>query len=250
MPAPFVEQLLGLRNRREEKNPLKPNFCDGSNRPSEQIARHVLSALGITREVPLRSDESVGDLFEALVRRDLQDHLQLHRTDATWQVRTDATGLAEFAQYEHLGTLKRLVEEDETNTLAAAVGQDYEVAPDVTVGIEVDEGLPFLHASVSCKFTLRSDRAQNARTESAVLTRHRKGRMPHVVAITAEPLPSRIASLAQGTGDLDGVYHVALDALHQAVDTFGTRGQRELLEILISSDRLFDYDQLGPTIAR
>ena len=45
-------------------------------------------------------------------------------------------------------------------------------------------------------------RSQNTRTEDLNLIRNRKGRLPHVVAVTAEPLPMRIASLALGTGDL------------------------------------------------
>ena len=55
-------------------------------------------------------------------------------------------------------------------------------------------GLPFLHASVSCKWTIRSDRSQNTRTEALNLIRNRKGNLPHIVALTAVPLPMRIAS--------------------------------------------------------
>ncbi|MBO9364254.1 MAG: restriction endonuclease, partial [Roseiflexus sp.] len=63
-----------------------------------------------------------------------------------------------------------------------------------------------LHASISRKWTIRSDRSQNIRTEAMNLIRNRKGHTPHIVAVTAEPLPTRIASLALGTGDLDCVY--------------------------------------------
>jgi hypothetical protein len=37
------------------------------------------------------------------------------------------------------------------------------------------------------------------------LIRNRKGHTPHIAAMTAEPLPTRLASLALGTGDLDCV---------------------------------------------
>jgi len=67
-----------------------------------------------------------------------------------------------------------------------------------------------LHASVSCKWTIRSDRSQNTRTEALNLIRNRKGKVPIVVAVVFEPLPTRIASIALGTGDLDCVYHGAL----------------------------------------
>ena len=79
----------------------------------------------------------------------------------------------------------------ENAQLAAALGNDYLVAPDVVVyrNLYEDEeinaerymvndeisrmadirkingGKPLLHASVSAKYTMRSDRAQNSRTD-------------------------------------------------------------------------------------
>lgn len=79
-------------------------------------------------------------------------------------------------------------------------------------------GSQLLHASVSCKWTIRSDRAQNTRLEARNLSRNRKGNQPHITAVTAEPLPSRLASVALSTGDIDCVYHVALDELLIAFD--------------------------------
>ena len=75
---------------------------------------------------------------------------------------------------------------------------------------------PILHASISCKLTLRSDRSQNARTEGLNLIRNRKGHTPHIVVVTAEPMPTRITSLALGTGDIDCVYHFGLNELMKA----------------------------------
>ena len=45
-------------------------------------------------------------------------------------------------------------------------------------------GKPILHASVSAKYTMRSDRAQNSRTEALNLIRNRKGHLPHIVVVT------------------------------------------------------------------
>ena len=93
------------------------------------------------------------------------------------------------------------------------MGNDYSISPDIIVARElvsdaefnaksilVDESsgteadlregsgkLPLLHASVSTKWTLRSDRAQNARSEALNLIRNRKGRTPHIVLVTGEP---------------------------------------------------------------
>ena len=103
---------------------------------------------------------------------------------------------------------------------------------------------PILHASISCKWTMRSDRAQNTRTEALNLIRNRKGRLPHIVAVMGEPLPSRISSVALGTGDIDCTYHIALPELQQAVEDVGGREDRRLMEIMVQGGRLKDISDL------
>ena len=173
-----------------------------------------------------------------------------------------------FAQYEHLEYLSKLTENDAK--LAASIGNDYMVAPDVVIYRDtleddeintpecfVDENvakmadirhsanpLPILHASISAKWTIRSDRAQNSRTEALGLIRNRKGRLPHIVVVTGEPMPSRIASLALGTGDIDCVYHFALYELVEAVSETKEESAIELLKILIDGKRLKDISDL------
>jgi len=53
-----------------------------------------------------------------------------------------------------------------------------------------------LHASISCKWTMRSNRAQNVRTAALNLILNRKGQTLHIVAVTAGPLPNVLTSLA------------------------------------------------------
>jgi hypothetical protein len=100
-----------------------------------------------------------------------------------------------------------------------------------------------LHASISCKLTIRSDRVQNTRSEALNLVRNRKGRLPHIVAVTAEPVPSRIAAIALGTGDMDCVYHFALPEL---VETLREQDREtlELVETMIEGQRLRDIADL------
>ena len=178
-----------------------------------------------------------------------------------------------FAQYEHLDYLNRLTTYDKK--LAALMGNDYMVAPDVVVYREtvddeeinttqlfVDDsvctmsdlrkkngGLPILHASVSAKWTMRSDRAQNSRTEALNLIRNRKGNLPHIVVVTGEPMPARIASLALGTGDIDCVYHFALYELVEAVKECGAEDAIEMLNVLIEGKRLKDISDLPLDLA-
>jgi hypothetical protein len=103
---------------------------------------------------------------------------------------------------------------------------------------------PILHASISCKWTIRSDRSQNTRTEALNLIRNRKGNLPHIVAVTAEPLPTRIAALALGTGDLDCVYHFALPELLQAIKTIDNEDQLDILTSMVDGRRLRDISDL------
>jgi hypothetical protein len=110
-------------------------------------------------------------------------------------------------------------------------------------------GLPLIHASVSCKLTLRSDRAQNARSEALNLIRNRKGHAPHIAVVTAEPLPSRLSSLALGTGDIDCVYHFALPELQRAVDAEGNEDSCESLKIMVEGKRLRDIADLPLDLA-
>ena len=99
-----------------------------------------------------------------------------------------------------------------------------------------------LHASVSCKWTIRSDRSQNARTEGLNLIRNRKGKTPHIVVVVGEPLPGRIASLAYGTGDIDCVYYFALPELTEAAADSDSNS--DLLQTLVAGRRLRDISDL------
>lgn len=171
-------------------------------------------------------------------------------------------------QYSHLAEIRKIA--DDNPVLAAAIGLDYAVASDIVVarlpesddailsaGFDLTSSnadaspmrkannqLPMMHASVSCKWTIRSDRAQNSRFEALNLIRSRKGRVPHIVVVTGEPTPSRLSSLALGTGDMDCVYHFALPELVDAVTQLGQSEAIALLNIMIEGRRLRDIADL------
>ena len=172
-----------------------------------------------------------------------------------------------FDQYAHLDELRILA--NASKALKTHLGSDYLIKPDIVIirEPETDESinaiLPLvdgsvaqqtsirqangaratLHASVSCKLTIRSDRVQNTRSEALNLIRNRKGRLPHIAAITAEPLPSRIAAIALGTGDIDCVYHFALNELVEVLRE-QERETLELVETMIDGKRLRDISDL------
>lgn len=173
--------------------------------------------------------------------------------DRFWDVRCGVL-VSEFSQYRHLNELDALVRSQPE--LRVTIGMDYMIKPDVTVGIvpqvepeDLDTFSPFLHAVVSCKWTIRSDRVQNIRHEFGQLIRHRRGRQPHLVTLTAEPLPTRLASIARGTGEVDATYHVAFDALAAAVIEIGNHEQREAWDECVEQGRLRSYAELPSTLA-
>ncbi|WP_201775081.1 NgoMIV family type II restriction endonuclease [Clavibacter michiganensis] len=178
-----------------------------------------------------------------------------------------------FEQYAHLVDLDAAVRANPS--LQAVLGNGYAIAPDIVIsrapvddweinasGVLVDETVALysplrrqnqpkriLHAVVSCKWTIRSDRAQNARSEALNLIRNRKGRLPHIAVVTAELLPSRIASVALGTGDIDCVYHFALPELLSAVQEEGHGDSVESLSMMIEGKRLKDISDLPLDLA-
>ncbi len=253
-PRAFLAAFLGCRNRASGAT----NIEDSDSASSVAIARHMLRSLGLYEDPNHTSGYLIapceGQAAGKVLEQQVRDHLERGLGDVSphrnWIVRRDLR-LSDFQQYEHLAVLQRLIDDDKTNTLAVAIGRDYQVKPDVTVGERVAEppAKPLLHASVSCKLTLRSDRAQNVRLEAAILTRHRRGRQPHIVAVTAEPLPSRLTSLARGTGDVDALYHVALPELIDATSAVGTAKQRAALDEIVGQRRLLDFEDLLPTLA-
>jgi len=253
-----------------------PSNADADNVTSVAIARRIFGQ--IEKRVPSGSrlaGQASGSKFEQLTRAFLEEtFLCLKRLrPGAWNLNPGRKVISSFEQYKHLADLAALTRE--APTIAASLGNDYVITPDVVVVREpepdevinsdhylVDEsiavysplrarngGLPLLHASISCKWTLRSDRAQNARSEALNLIRNRKGRAPHIAVVTAEPLPSRLASLALGTGDLDCVYHFALPELLLAVDSARQDEASNLMRIMVDGKRLKDIADLPLDLA-
>ena len=76
------------------------------------------------------------------------------------------------------------------------------------------------------------------------MMKNRKGSAPHVVVVTAEPMPSRIAAIALGTGEIDCVYHAALPELEAAALEAGRDDSVELIRIMVDGKRLKDIADL------
>lgn len=279
----FHERLFETNTLTLTKAGVASN-ADTSSRGSKAIAGKIIDILVDEHHHTANTDDKIsgqtlGRQFELLTMEFLQEtfpHLQNLRP-GLWSIlqlgNNNKLKTSDFEQYEHLAYLSALTAENAQ--LAAALGNDYLVAPDVVIyrNLYEDEeinagqyivddeisrmadirksngGKPLLHASVSAKYTMRSDRAQNSRTEALNLIRNRKGHLPHIVVVTAEPMPNRLASLALGTGDIDCVYHFALYELIRAVKEVGSEDAVETLETLVQGKRLKDISDLPLDLA-
>lgn len=250
-----------------------PSNADTCNKLSIRIAKGVTDILQSETGEKAKGQTS-GNEFEKINMQFLQDvlpHLIPFRP-GTWIVQQlgnhNRYGISAFEQYAHLEELNALA--NANKVLATAMGRDYMVCPDViiyrtplsdeelnaterlvdtstagqTMLRKANGGKAILHASVSSKWTIRSDRSQNSRTEALNLIRNRKGHLPHIVVITAEPLPSRIASIALGTGDIDCVYHSFLYELMDSIRKEGAEDAQEMLHVMIEGKRLKDISDL------
>ncbi|PWR00920.1 restriction endonuclease [Meridianimarinicoccus roseus] len=246
-----------------------PSNADRSSRPSIAIASAILEQLGPAQTASKLAGQTAGADFEGVCAEFLAlcfarlGHLRPGR----FEVRKGG-GIAQFDQYAHLDDLEAIARAN--REIATALGSDYLIKPDILISRHpvpdtvlnaherlVDDGagrlsslrsrnnaMSTLHASISCKWTLRSDRAQNARSEGLNLVRNRKGRLPHIAVITAEPAPARLASLALGTGDIDCIYHFALYELRAALEAQHRDDTLDLLDMMVDGKRLRDISDL------
>ena len=262
---------------RIDKNGV-PNNADKGNKPSVQLAKSIVAQI---KEKPRRnslSGQQAGSAFEEVCAEYLRMTFGRlsHIRPGEWDIGKaagDSAEITRYEQYQHLAAVNEVAASNEQ--LAAALGRDYLIKPDVVIARipERDEvinspysvvsedlsllaalrksnnPLPILHASVSCKWTLRSDRAQNARSEALNLIRNRKGKLPHIVVVTGEPTPSRLASLALGTGDIDCVYHFALPELQSALRELEMEDSEKLLQVMVNGKRLKDISDLPLDLA-
>jgi len=244
------------------------SIADVDNASSIAIAWEWASRLPGTFAVAEPAQDS-GKLFQFAVRDFLERGFRLGANirPGNWHWKTEHA-IANFDQYAHMNDIKAAL--DANKELRTIFSEQFVVKPDIVIyrspiraedigrqeGVptatfspllddaQLGRGHPLLHASISCKITMRSDRAQNTRTEALNLLRNRKGRAPSIVAVTAEPLPTRLSSLALGTGDVDFVYHAALPELREALSAIGNEDQLDMLNTIVQGRRLRDISDL------
>lgn len=269
--AQLCETIIRVATNKQGK--AYPNLADAGNPSSIAIAWGIVNRINYASNTDVLAGQTAGASFEQITRDFLEAAFKLieHLRPGRWHYATHKD-ISHFDQYAHLASVEQIIKE--SPELQTALGGDYIITPDIVVGKwpvsdaeinvhqqvleagapeasstplrEANQAKPrmTLHASISCKWTLRSDRSQNARTEALNLIRNRKGRLPHIAVVTAEPTPWRIASIALGTGDLDCVYHFALYELIAAVAEQGNPDNTAQLEHLVQGQRLRDISDL------
>ncbi len=252
------------------------SIADSSSNASVELAAGMAVRLGFPIASVSVSGQTAGANFVSQTAEFLDRAFALlhHIRPGQWRFSTSQgrEGISAYEQYQHLKELALLLKTN--RELRSSIGGDYFITPDIVLArepiedSEINQYINFinpdsplaldtplrrsnsvgqrsiLHASISCKWTIRSDRVQNTRAEALNLIRHRKGRTPHVVAVTLEPLPSRIASIALGTGDIDCTYHGALYELLEAAEESKFEDAAELLRMMREGRRLRDISDL------
>src|SRR6185312_5703250 len=275
----IARQLLGYRKNNNRLSDVLSN-ADRHSSLSVRLAAGIAERIGQPLCASVPDSQTLGAIFARVTCSFLEATFGrlVHLRPGEWvfSMSQATPGIAAYEQYEHLAALSALAQT--YPELRSVLGSDYLITPDIVVGrmpvsdTEVNDGGafispeesaqiakqtplreangiargPMLHASISCKWTIRSDRAQNTRTEALNLIRNRKGRTPHIVVVTAEPLPRRLASIAIGTGDVDCTYHAALNELVGTLEEKPYEFEDALAELkdLISARRLRDISDL------
>lgn len=197
-----------------------PNNADITSKTSVRLSKGISNRLGWPIKTGSLPGQTAGRQFEEVTRDFLRETFGLlsHLRPGEWEFSLGGS-VSDYEQYRHLAAVSRAVKQ---NKELRVVFGDYIVTPDIVIcrkpvtdekvnendillsGNGMADLTPLrransqaniLHASVSCKWTLRSDRSQNARTEGLNLVRNRKGNTPHIVVVVGEPLPNRLARL-------------------------------------------------------
>ncbi|MHA3700632.1 NgoMIV family type II restriction endonuclease [Jatrophihabitans sp. YIM 134969] len=276
MTASFAASLCGYRETGA------PSISDAGDPGSIAWGHALFARLGVEKHVP--EVKGVGLKLEELTAS------QIAQAFPAFVVRRSQL-IRSFEQYRHLGVFDRFrssydgsttaieramlllssiepqaAVEDARFVLAAALSQaqsDQDLAAelilmapeesllklDITIATQSDR--PKLIAGLSCKWSLRTDRAQDCLAQGAKLVANRRGRMPHYATLTMEPRPAMLRLLAYGSGSIDCVYHLALPELRDAAQdlmkqkgTKSSRQQRDSIERMVSQGRLRDYEAL------
>lgn len=290
MPAPFVNSLCGYREGRANTSDkgdagsvtlgraffevmgIAPDATPPTqavgNLMAERMAAHLQQHLAdkaphlaVKPEMAFTSFEQFSHLNAGKeLRGDMAADVMRAVNDLQrFSSRPDFDGDVRAAISVHLDQIRNEVSqaEERRRRLLNLLGEESLLKLDITVSRSMESpsspGVPLSHliAGLSLKWTLRTDRAQDCRSQGAKMAALRRGRMPHFAAVTMEPRPAMLALLGKGSGDIDCVYHLNLPALDQALEEYCSGPQRrpriamrDNFKRMCEQRRIRDYDEL------
>lgn len=246
MTAPFVRKLLAA-----DLGAMDPSLTKQERETSRDLTLHVLRLLS-ANQPSHQTKPRATSVFAEAVASHLAKELPMEAPSRPWLVFAGDRGryVSRFRQYHYLPQRAAAMIADETSTLRTEWGTELPLPPDVAVGLGTDESDIFLHAVITCLWTIEPETVPGIKHQGTLLNRLRHGRQPHIVVVTAEMLPDRLGALGYGTGEIDGIYHVALQELKDAVASLCRPTQLSVLNDLINNGRIFDVDRLASVIAR
>jgi len=114
-----------------------PSNADKHNSVSVDIARHIIKLLGSEAVGARLAGQMSGNKFEEVCAKFVQETFPCmrHLRPGTWAISRVAgrnrLEIARYEQYSHLVALDRAARKD--RELAAALGNDYTITPDITI---------------------------------------------------------------------------------------------------------------------
>ena len=266
-----------LISYREDSDAL--SFIDEATAMSGELTRQMISKLSCaigTRKLP---PDTIGQRFAELTRTFIGQSLSVlgRPIIGEWIVSTTGVHMAvdAFGRHTTVADVQRVLVADPR--LRIELNHYCVIAPDIIVARRVhhrdltslgpelaceERNIQpgtvshrdaiynyLLHAVISCHWTVRGPPDERRSVDVLNLFHNRRGSTPHIMAVTFEPLPARLASLALGTGDLDCMYHVALHELLEAIDEVGSSDHKEAIQSLVQGRRLRDISDLPLDLA-
>ena len=250
-----------------------PSFADETNSASCEIAWGILIRLKAEDSPQPPSRQSYGSRFAIITATFIEESIQQLRNtrSGNWSYFTRLLS-PQFDQSEHKKHSKRAEGSPDAPPPALAFDDENVLTPDIIVGrkpftdeksschgmvVAADEQLAnpalsrsahftnhHLHAIISCKWKVHGNPPHGSYVLPTYRGRNCVGRFPHIVVVTAEPLPTRLAAIALGTGDVDCVYHFALHEMLAAIEEIDNEDQMDMLKIMLEGKRLRDISDL------
>ncbi|MEO3939333.1 NgoMIV family type II restriction endonuclease [Dermatophilaceae bacterium Soc4.6] len=283
MPAAFAVDLCGFR----DGGTGAPNTSDVSEKLLVELGRALFAAMGVPPGQPApngvdkqMSRRLADDLGRQIGATDLEvqaeqaldaftqyrhvSAIKGFRAEPTREVTTALTKLRTFVTRRITTPPRDVTRRDEllealdTAMTAETVlrrqviddlGEESLLNLDVTASRAHPGGKRHLEAGLSLKWSLRTDRARDCRSQGGKMASLRRGMTPHFAAVTMEPRPYMLRLLGGGSGEVDCVYHLDLPSLTTAIETVTAGNPRrkktpEQLRRLVDQRRLRYYDEL------